>query len=218
MITGQLMMTCNLESARNAQLNNCVVVALVEDQNFIRSINAKSGSILLPPYECVCAEMDRSMEVFYQLYNAHLNSYEANSFIAAILQALRLGKNIVFYVTPEMINDFEFPKALVLYFQSFGVVIGTEQQPAAFITSPNCIAVLCDILYTHNYMTAEELMMTYPLELPLTEPSIYKLQQELNPYVEVADYEHFARYFNDLKNQTRQNNMFLRDGIQFGGN
>lgn len=218
MLQGQLMMTCDLNSARNAQLNNCILVALLEDQNFIRSINAKSGSILLPSYKCMCAQMDMNLEAFYQLYNEHLNSYEANSFIAALIQALRLGNNMVLYITEEMMREFEFPKALSLYFQSFGIIIGNEQQQAMFNPDINNIAAICDILYNHNYMSAEELMMNYPAEIALTEACIYKLQQELNPYVEVADFQHFAEYFNNLKNQTKQNNMFLVDGIQFGGN
>ena len=215
-ITGQLMMSCDINSIRNAQLNNCVVVALCEDQNFIRSINAKSGSVLLPPYECVCAERDNSIEAFYQLYNEYLNQYEANSFIAAILQALKLGNNLVLYITPEMAENFEFPRALCIYFQSFGIIIGNEQQPSGYQPNPNTDAALCDILYNHNYMEAEELMMVYPAELPLSEPCIYKLQQELNPYVPVADFEHFATYFNNLKNETQRNRQFLLEGISFG--
>ena len=217
-ITGQLMMSCNLDSVRCAQLNNCVVVALCEDQNFIRSINAKSGSVLLPPYDCVCAERDNSLDAFYNLYNQYLNQYEASSFIAAILQAIKLGNNIVFYVTPEMVENFEFPRALNLYFQSFGIIIGNESQPFSYQPNPNTDAAICDILYNHNYMSAEELMMTYPTELPFTDSCIYKLQQELNPYVPVADFPHFATYFNNMKLETQQNNQFLMEAISFGGN
>ena len=215
-ITGQLMMSCDLNSIRNAQLNNCVVVALCEDQNFIRSINAKSGSVLLPPYECMCAERDNSVDAFYQLYCEYLNQYEANSFIAALLQALKLGNNIVFYTTQEILENFEFPRALCLYFQSFGIIIGNEQQPAMYQPNQNTEAALCDILYNHNYMEVNELMMSCPIELPLSEACIYKLQQELNPYVPVADFEHFATYFNNMKNETQMNKQFLMEGISFG--
>ena len=218
MLKGDLVITNNID-ALPVYGANYKLVMITENKNILQQYEgiAIPGTILLPPYGAVCAEMDNNLEAYYGIYFNHLGDYESNSFIAAILKALYEGINICMYLPLES-KELRYNIALVEYFaNTFGILIGTDA-PVMYVydQDPNLYLNILTTLYTNNRIDVEELFILYPPGAPILEPMMPKLIQEFNAPL-MQDINQYARYFYEYKEKIKaNNNIFLQPGIVFG--
>lgn len=216
MLKGDFMVTNNINALPIYGANYKIVI-LSEDKNVVQQYNGLPGTILLPPYGAVCAEMDNNLEAFYGIYFAHLNDYAANGFISAILRALYEGINICLYIPSES-NGLRFNIALVEYFaNTYGICLGADS-PVMYVYHQDPVMYLniLNTLYIHNHLSIDGLFAEYPPGLPILETMLPKLIQEFNA-PDMLTLDKYANYFFEYKERIKaNNNIFLKPGIVFG--
>jgi hypothetical protein len=218
MLRGDIVITNNLDAVPIYGTTHKLVF-LHENKQMSDQYGAIHGSILLPPYEAVSAEMDNNLEAFYGYYYAHLNNYEASRMVSAIIAALYQGINICLYV-PNETKELRFNVALVEYFaNSFGILVGVDQ-PVMYCdynTSANAALNVLTLLYSHDHLSVEDLFSLYPQGLPIMESILPKLIQEFDVQ-RFNSLPEYAQYFFDYKETIKaNNNVFLHNAVIFEG-
>ena len=108
MINGSIFMTYDQNVAMQFVTSNpqnniivCISGACNEYPQFIQNTNAMIASILTPTYDICMAEYNGDMNLYCALYYEHLLKKECMDYIAAMLKAITIGKNIMLYLTPD---------------------------------------------------------------------------------------------------------------------
>lgn len=188
MINGSIYFTSDMNMVydfiRNDPQNN-IVIAISQnvDQMFVQQTGCLVASILTPSYNCFMYEVNNDMDGFCAEYYSQLNRKECMDYIAAMLKALTIGKNIMLYTTPDeagtnYVNVFRAYMA-----QTFGVIIG--DQYTQFSWMQNMFINIAMLLYTFDLYNSVELFEAWKVVpmVVLPEHIIIKLIKELNPPV-----------------------------------
>lgn len=82
------------------------VIYMGDTSNIQISPNGVLGRCMLPSYEASLAYFDaRNVQMFERMYTMQLNNdHTIREFIATLLKALQLGKQMVIYLTPDEYN------------------------------------------------------------------------------------------------------------------
>jgi len=213
MFKGTLFITTDINTAQQLAYTNKVIIVGEPDQNMVKALNAVVGSILLPPYPAMMAQMDGNIDEFYRQYYIHLYTKEPQEFIATILKALMLGTNIVLYCSND---EFQLCGQFLLNFlqSDLGITVGTPNN--SFYFNPIYTPAICTLLYMCDLLTAEELFILYPIETPINNIIVPKLVEELQPFVEDQTPEGYIKYFNRLNVRVKQHGKFMKSPIKMG--
>jgi len=213
MFKGTLFITTDVNILQQLVYNNKVIIIGEPDPAMINALNAVVGSILLPPYLAMMAQMDGNINEFYNQYYLHLYTKEPQEFIATILKALTLGKNIVMYCTED---EFKLCGQFLLQFlqKDFGIVVGTQNNQ--FYFDPAYTPTVTTLLYINDLVTADELFMLYPDTIPINDIILPKLVQELHPVVDEQTKDSYLKYFGDLNHRVKLNHKFRKSPISMG--
>jgi len=218
MLPGSLYITNNLEIVNNAIYNNCNILGLTESQDAIVNLpNMSLVSILLPPPMAMSAELDGNMQAFTSMYYQHLATKEADACIVMIIAALAKGMNLILYV-PKDESQLSFSGVLVQYlFEVYGITTGSDNN--TFDYNPMYNAILCTRLYLHEYITYQDFLVLYPVNIPIMPESLPHLINDLGPMAPCLHSEvEFLNFFNMYKNDIKQSgNNFLQIPITIRG-
>lgn len=165
------------------------------DQNLVKRIRGIIGSVILPSYNTVRAILDNNPN-FVNMYKKDLSQEYPMTFLATIIKALIMGKNILLYMTKDE-HEMYFSVLQSFILETFGIVIGNEQKQPAY--SNKFDANVCNILYSFSLMTMPEYMFSYPINMEIPQNIIRKMIYEYNPYVTVTSYEGYKQYFEDYR-------------------
>lgn len=171
---------------RNNPANNIVVCISQNVTNypqFIQDTGAMIASILTPPYEAFMLEVSGDMNGFCAAYYNHLAKRECTEYIAALLKAITMGKNILLYLTPEEAQTSYSATLRAYMLQTYGICIGDEYMQ--FTWQINQVLNVALTLYSFDLITYSELFEVWkinPLAI-LPDPIILKLINEIQPPV-----------------------------------
>lgn len=165
--------------------NNNIIVAISQniDQRIVMQTGALVASVLTPNYECFMYEVNGNLDAFCSAYYEYLNRKECMDYIAAILKALTIGKNIMLYATPEE-SETNYISVFRAYLaQTFGIVCG--DQVIQFSWLQNMFINVAMTLYLFDLYSSYELFEAWKVVpmVKLPEGLILKLIKELNPPV-----------------------------------
>lgn len=213
MFKGTLFITTDINMAQQLIYTSKIVIIGESDQHTSQILNGIGGSILLPPYAAMMAQMDGNADQFYNQYYLHLYTKEPQEFIATILRALMIGTNIVLYCSED---EFKLCGQFLLQFlqRDFGIVVGTPNNP--FYFDPSYIPAICTLLYINDLIKVDELFMLYPDNVPINDIILPKLVEELHPVVDVQSTQGYLNYFNNLNHRVKQNKKFMKAPIRMG--
>ena len=188
MITGSLYFTSDINmiySFIQSDPNNNIIVAISQniDQQFIMQTGALHASILTPNYDCFMYEVNGNMDEFCAAYYNHLNKKECMDYIAAILKALTMGKNIILYATPEEAETNYISVFKAYLAQTFGIICGDNI--IQFSWMQNMFINIAMTLYLFDMYNSYDLFEAWKVVPMVVLPDniIIKLIRELNPPV-----------------------------------
>ena len=142
---------------------------------------------------------------FDRAYSDYLNSDEISSFITAIFKALTVGTNIILYLSPDEAK-MRYAEIFMMYLaNNRGIIVGTSTSPFNYNSAFD--AVNLDYMYLESLITAQDLLLGYPMNTCIMNPSVInKLSLEVNPYLDDRTFSGYERYFNNLLASIKQNN------------
>lgn len=161
MINGQLAACDNLELVRVilSEPNSNAKVIFVGDpvgfENIIRYYDMIVGSIIMPNYQAMEADVNGDLQEFTNLYYQYLSTSQAPvQFFATILAALVRGKNIVLYFPAEA-RGLRYPMALLNYItNTFGIYTRNGEVPFNYDMRYN--PANAALLYQYNLISPGE--------------------------------------------------------------
>lgn len=187
-ITGTIYLTNDKNIASNFVMSNptnnivvCISQNALQDQLFIQNTGALIANVLTPPYECFMREVNGDKDGFIESYYAHLSRPECSEYIAAILKALVVGKNIMLYQTPDE-SETSYADIFRTYMlQLYGICIG--DQTVQFMWYRNTMINVAIALYRFDLLTSTELFDEWKVVpmVDMPEDIILKLINELKP-------------------------------------
>lgn len=188
MINGSIYMTCDRNLAMQFIANNpqqnvivCISQNVQQDPQFLQSTGALLASVLTPPYEAFMMEVQGDANGFAAVYYEHLNKKECAEYIASILKAITIGKNIMLYMTPDEYQTSYASMFRAYMLQTFGICIG--DQSIEFSWFQNQFINVALTLYLFDLYTYKELFDAWKVVpmVNLPEYIILKLVNELAP-------------------------------------
>ena len=182
------------------------VIYIAEDMdvNIKNHPSVVTAGILLPPVDCVSSLIDGDYELAANLYYSYLLNSDANIYVNIILAAaiqntpigIMFGKDEINMGSPSIFLNF-------MYYY-YGLVVGVSGLVDPYIDQafiPNDLASL----YNASIISSKVFFEMHPADMPISENAISKLACELNPLVEVRDFQHYYNYFDNLKNSIKAN-------------
>ena len=210
LINGKLAITHDVNIVNNTLCNGGKVLLLSEQPspNIMQSPNIIPATILLPPYQCVMAELDGEYDIAKTIYTEYLVEKEPDMFICAIITALLDPlTNILIYVGEDEIN-MSFVSVLLGYLMNeYGITVTSDMNN--FLYNMAYDAVILSKLYLYELIDYQFLLTMYPGPVNLPEYIIPKLIYDINPYISIQTPEAYYCYFNGLKNRIKDNNNQL---------
>jgi len=182
------------------------IIVLDEDRtDIVQMYNGVMGSILLPPYAAMCKEMDNDTNGFIQIYYDHLMSIQADQFITMICRALLNGVNLSIFIPLEQMS-LKYPNVLLQYIlNTFGIIVGTKDVP--FMYNRSYDGIIMDKLYSHGLCSEEEFFQNIPISYNMySMPTLNRLINVMNPYLENYTIESYMEYFNKYNLHVKSNN------------
>lgn len=212
-MNGNIFITANPNDIYDAMYSGIQyrVVKMSEDINLnLNNIITVGGTILLPPYNIISAELDG--EDTRKLYSDHLMSKDCESYICTIIKAIKRGVNIIILIDQDMLQ-FTFINTLIYYiYYISGIMIYVGPSLCSFDNTKT--GLLLSKLYFHSLIDYNEYMTEYPKDINLPEWNILKLINDINPDVpyEQRNEIGYYNYFNAMKNNygyNNKNNMII---------
>ena len=187
-------------------------VILLQDQpdpSVVSQCRGVVGSILLPPYECFSLKLNDDPN-FAPAYFNYLSTGDTFDFLLVIIRALYNGTNLILYTSKGEYQNF-FPEFSAFMLSTFGVLIGEPEKYTAYGFDINYTPFICNNLYMYGYMNFEEYMINYPKDprYGIPQQVIFKMVEEVNPYVKEPSIEAYAKYFMDYKTAIGNYNRLL---------
>lgn len=215
-LKGDICITNNIQVLEQCRFTHKIIIIGEPEPHIIENYNAISGSLFIPPYEAVMQEMDGNLENFRMIYYRHLFSVECQEYIALIFKALYSGKNILLYLSKDE-SELMYSKVLIEFLSTnFGLYISPDPNtPAGF--QQQFSTIVCDLLYTHDLFTFEELLMNRDNQ-SFNPMILQKLVNELNPYVLDKTYKEYDKYFINLQNIMKEQQKLIVPGLIFEEN
>lgn len=221
MFNGQFIITIDPDVINQALYTDSAKVLYLSDEDISRNplielgCNTIKSSILLPPYDSVCAELDNEVNLAIQIYIEYLSSSDVDMFICMILKALMNGSNIILYPGHDEADMPFIPVFLQYLTNYFGIIVGSPYEPTQY--DYRAFPVILNKLYLHNLIDYQTLFILYPVDAPIMENIIPKLIQDINPYVSNPSMQEYIEYFERYKYRVKQNgNKVLKTVITRG--
>lgn len=207
------------------------IIAITEDDQEISKLiatypiisgyqdNIMVANSLLPPIEAVQAEFDDEHQTACDIYWSYLQSEMPDKYISIMLMSgyfaqLPLG---IYFGHDE--RETPFPNMFLDFmYYSYGVIFGRD----AIIFGPSnasppmiakrAVPLILAKIYGHGYIDYAVFMLNHTDD-PIYPYIIPKLAQDINPAVPIKDIQHYAEYFNAMKEEIRRTGRFLQDPI-----
>ena len=146
----QIYSTEKVDRAMLCQQSGAKILYLGEPDPYLDQVTNNSliyASILTPPYEAFQAVLNEDYARFGALYTEHLNTEEAQMFIATIVAAIYKGINIVL-LFPEDTGDLKYPDFMLKFiFTNLGIQIATDDYPLFLICYIDIIVLVHMSMY-----------------------------------------------------------------------
>lgn len=203
-IKGSMYLTCDPQMVSDAPYNNERIVILAENLRNSLPINPDIitfGSILLPSYNAVEAELNGDLNLFARIYSQDLMSTVQDRFIVLLLAALAKGINILLYIEKDEYYSLHFKDVLATHiYNAYGVMIGNER--TKFGVDESYSPIILSKFYLYDYISSQDFLRTYPVGLDIPLDTLSKLTMEYRPYVVSPSSEAYNAYFkNFIANQ-----------------
>lgn len=223
MFNGNIVITTDTNVINRALYEDSAKVLYLCDEDISSNGSIQLGykvvksSILLPPYEAVCAMIDNDPALFLQLYTNYLGSPDLDIFITMIMKILMDDQNIILYPGRDE-AEMAFIPILSQYFMNyFGVAIGNIYERSMFNFA--AVPTILNKMYLYELIDYNEFFILYPVAAPIIPDIVPKLIQEMNPYVSEPSMPVYLKYFTDYLYSVKQNsNNPLRTVIARGVN
>lgn len=178
----QIYATEKVDKAMLCQQSGAKILYIGEPDPYLDQVTGNSiiyASILTPPYDALQAVLNEDYVRFGAVYTEHLNTNEAQMFIATITAAIYKGINIVL-LFPEDTAELKYPDFLMKFiFTNLGIQIATDDYP--FMYNNAFDDIILDLLYRHNCISPYEYVY---MITNVTSASLHKLVEELDIKVE----------------------------------
>lgn len=195
-LVGDINITNRLEDLDHFRYTHKIILIGDQDKDLVTQYDMIVGSLFMPPYEAVMAEMDGDFTTFRDKYFRHLFSTEVQEYIALIFRALYEGKNILLFLTKDE-SELWYSKLLLEFLMTtFGLTISTVGKPATF--NVNYTDMVCDLLYFYDLFSYVEYLLNRN-ETLISPMILQKLVMETNPFVDNPSEECYQDYFNHLQ-------------------
>lgn len=145
-------------------LMNNKVISITESvpEQFQGSGNMLSASLLLPPYEVICQEIDGQLVAADNAYGAYLMTKEPDMFLTAIFTAMARGIPIYMYIGKEE-REMRIIESLKKFITiTFGIVVGDQNNHPSY--NPMFDIQNLAKMYLYDMITKDEYLLLYPLE------------------------------------------------------
>jgi len=133
--------------------------------------HALKATLLCPPPNAMCKEIDGDEEGFIQAYNEYLEYDDSvQDFISSMLLLLHTGGNIILY-SPSYISDCPIwlNTLMLFFFTRYGITIGTSAENGpAYDTRYD--SVIATALYRRGYMNVFDFIYSNGCDNPLLLP------------------------------------------------
>ena len=205
-IRGTLYITTDMNVVMsNLMTSRTIVIGDIQPSVYKQYPQLISGSCILPSYHLASLLLDNRYEEFDRAYSDYLNSDEISSFITAIFKALTVGTNIILYLSLDEAK-MRYAEIFMMYLaNNRGIIVGTSTSPFNYNSAFD--AVNLDYMYLESLITAQDLLLGYPMNTCIMNPSVInKLSLEVNPYLDDRTFSGYERYFNNLLASIKQNN------------
>ena len=168
---GQMFITDKIEDIQSQIANSSTAILLLVDEAEAQQFQytgCLSVGVLLPPFESLDLEINGKQVQSDQVYYAYLNDPMRQKVFATIIAALRMGKNICFYVPHEQAMNLHFVSTFIGYvLQTFGIGIadgiGVGYNPEPFIDpNPNMVANRLNLMYMYDTIDIYSFAAEYP--------------------------------------------------------
>ena len=190
------------------------VVYIVEepDPRFETHPSIVSAGVLLPPCECIAAELDGRLEEAEFMYLDYLSKEEADPFVTIIIgAALKQIPIGIMFGRDE--REMKFPMMFMNYLcNKYGLIVGVKDKVVPCLLTAMLPGVLSR-LYLMNIIDYPVFMERYPAEYTLVgDPSIIsKMAVEVNPVVKTKDFQNYYEYFEKARQIIDNSGRFLVD-------
>ena len=178
-------------------------------ENYIRYYRMILASPLAPDYRLLEIDINGTKEEFVNEYYRYLFSEESKMYIATILMASILGKNILLYFPKETIG-LNFPTVLLDHlFKVYGIQTRTETIPFGY--DENFTPQNLALIYGYNIMTPYDYLMMAGNSFTLMAPKLVydlKIPYTQNPN-NPNDLSHVYKYLDDYRLRMLQYNRPL---------
>lgn len=211
-VKGEFFVSSDVNAVNSAILsNNSKILVLSESDCGIykNHNNVLGATILLPPYESICFLLNGDIANSSNIYYSYLSSKEPDSFLTAVFAALFKGQNIVLFVGPDEQNVGIIPILLEYLKNTFGIHI--TQNGTGYDDRFDYINLTK--LYLNDYISVNDFLLLYPLNMNILEISLQKLMMDVNPFIEVRTVESCLNFFNEYKNRIKKADKFLVNPI-----
>lgn len=178
-------------------------------ENYIRYYRMILASPLAPDYRLLEIDINGTKEEFVNEYYRYLFSEESKMYIATLLMASILGKNILLYFPKETIG-LNFPIVLLDHlFKVYGIQTRTETIPFGY--DENFTPQNLALIYGYNIMTPYDYLMMAGNSFTIMAPKLVydlKIPYTQNPN-NPNDLSHVYKYLDDYRLRMLQYNRPL---------
>ena len=202
MINGSIYLTCDKTVAMNfvaADPQNNIIICIsqnvLQDQMFLQSTGALVANILTPSYDAFMMSVSGNQEGFAALYYDQLNRKECMEYIAVMLKAVSIGKNIILYLDPEEMQT-EYPNMFRAYMaQKFGIFIGDQCTQFTYLI--NYYVNVAVAMYSFDCCTYQELFAAWRM-VPSVELDDFVVMKLVNDIKPTVDHEMNLKEYQEL--------------------
>ena len=178
-----------------------------------------SANSLLPPIEAVQAEFDDDHQAACDIYWSYLQTEIPDQYISIMLMSGYLVQQPLGVYFGHDERDTPFPNMFLDFmYYTYGIIFGRDaiifgrDNASPPIIFKKAVPLILAKIYGYGYINYASFMLNHP-EDPICPFIIPKLAQDINPAVPVKDIQHYAEYFNTMKEEIRKTGRFLQDPI-----
>lgn len=186
LFSGELGFTTNIQLVKSVSLDPNVKIIYVGDtlgaENLISYYQMIPGTLLVPEFSVMEADVNGDMQEFVEKYYAQLSNEPAFSYLITLLTAMHRGKNVLIYIPPEA-GGLKYPTVLAQFIdERFGIQSAWDNIPFAF--KPEYTVYDADMMYSINLLGPYEYISIVPEP---SVPALKKLSYDLMCAVDFND-------------------------------
>ena len=165
--------------------------------------NMLAGSILLPPYDAVSAEIEEMYFDAATIYSQYLASRDPDMFLSALLAASVQGIGLAIYIPREAQNMKFVANFLSYVLYTFGIQIQYGNILYMYNNGFD-IPNLCK-LYLYDLINIEQFLLMYPSDMSIDPIVLNKLVFETrNPYTKNNTPQEYLEFFNHFRTSVQK--------------